>query len=75
MVNCEQVLQQLSDFLDADVEPGMRREIEEHLKMCSKCSVLHDTLRKVLIIVGDDRTFEVPTGFSERLHSFISKHL
>jgi hypothetical protein len=27
----------------------------------------------MLVITGDERVFEVPAGFSERLHSFIDK--
>ena len=75
MVSCEHVLEQLSEFIDGEIEAGLRAEIEAHLKMCRKCSVLHDSLRKVLIIAGDERTFEIPVGYSERLHAFIDQHL
>ena len=75
MVSCETVLEHLSDFIDDDVNPGLRLEIEAHLKMCHRCSVLHDSLRKVLVIMADERTFEIPIGYSERLHAFIDQHL
>ncbi len=73
MVSCEKVLEELSNFIDGEVDPALRVEIEAHLKMCHRCSVLHDSLRKVLIIVGDERVFEVPAGYSERLHAFIDR--
>jgi len=75
MENCEHVLEQLSDFIEGDIDAVLRAEIEAHLKMCRKCSVLHNSLRKVLIIVADERTFEIPVGYSERLHAFIDQHL
>ncbi len=75
MVSCEHVLEQLSNFIDGEVDAGLRTEIEAHLRTCRKCSVLHDSLRKVLIIVADERTFEIPVGYSERLHAFIDQHL
>ena len=75
MVSCEHVLEQLSEFIDGEIGAGLRAEIEAHLKMCRKCAVLHDSLRKVLIIVADERTFEIPVGYSERLHAFIDQHL
>jgi Putative zinc-finger len=75
MVNCEHVLNHLSSFIDQDIDDALRAEIEGHLKMCRRCSVLHDTLRKVLIIVSDERTFEIPVGYSERLHAFIDENL
>ena len=75
MVNCETVLQRLSDFMDNEAGPELRAEIAAHLKACDRCSVLHDTLRQTLLIVADDRVFEVPLGYSQRLHDFIDRHL
>lgn len=75
MVSCEDVLNELSNFIDDDIDPTLKVEIENHLKNCRRCSVLHDSLRKVLVVVGDERTFEIPVGFSERLHAFIDRHI
>jgi hypothetical protein len=75
MVSCEHVLNNLSNFIDQDIDDTLRAEIEGHLKLCHRCSVLHDTLRKVLIIAADERTFEIPVGYSERLHAFIDENL
>jgi anti-sigma factor RsiW len=75
MVSCKTVLEQLSNLIDGEIDPSLRADIEAHLKTCRRCSVLHDSLRKVLIIVADERTFKVPVGYSERLHAFIDQHL
>lgn len=75
MVSCENVLEQLSNFIDEEIDPTLRAEIEAHLRMCRRCSVLHDSLRKVLVIVADERTFEIPAGYSERLHAFLDQQL
>lgn len=75
MVKCERVLQELSNYIDEEVDPGLRAEIEEHLRGCHRCSVLADSTRKMLYVVGDERIFEIPIGFSGRLHSFLSQHL
>jgi anti-sigma factor RsiW len=75
MVSCEHVLNELSNFIDGDIDPVLKSEIENHLKTCRRCSVLHDSLRKVLIIVGDERRFEIPVGYSERLHAFIDREI
>jgi hypothetical protein len=45
------------------------------LAMCRRCSVLYDSLRKVVIVVAAERTFELPAGYSERLHGLIDQHL
>jgi hypothetical protein len=75
MVSCEHVLNELSNFIDGDIDPSLRAEIESHLKMCRRCSVLQDSLRKMLVIVADERTFEIPIGYSERLHAYINRQI
>jgi len=75
MVSCKKVIAQLSNFLDESVDPKLRAEIESHLRRCVRCSTLLDSTRKVLIISGDERTFEVPIGYSERLHKDLAVRL
>ena len=75
MVTCAQVVKELSNYIDDDIDPKLRAEIEEHLRGCRRCSVLVDSTRRTLRIVGDDRVFEVPVGYSERLHDFLAKKL
>ncbi len=74
-MTCAQVLKELSNYIDEDVDPQLRAEIEKHLRGCRRCSVLLDSTRKTLRIVGDDRVFEVPVGYSERLHRFLTNRL
>ena len=75
MVTCAQVVKELSNYIDEDIDPKLRAEIENHLRGCRRCSVLLDSTRNTLRIVGDDRVFEVPVGYSERLHNFLAKKL
>jgi len=75
MVSCEQIRQELSNYIDNEINPSLRLEIDQHLSMCKRCSVLVDTMRKTLLIVGDERVFEVPLGYSERLHKFLDERL
>jgi anti-sigma factor RsiW len=75
MVSCKRVLDELSNFIDGDIDPELKGEIEGHLKTCSRCSVLYDSLRKMLVIVADERRFEIPLGYSERLHAFIDRKI
>ena len=75
MVSCHDVLRELSDFIGGEVNPHLRQEIEEHLKGCHRCTVLVDSTRKVLYVVGDERVFAVPVGYSDRLHRLIEERL
>ncbi len=75
MVSCEEILKELSEYIDDDLDPAYRQEIEEHLAHCQCCRLLLDSTRKVLIVVGDQRTFEVPLGYSDRLHARLAAAL
>jgi len=65
--SCEDVRSALSNYIDDDVPPDLRRELERHLAECRTCQVLYDTTRRTLHIVTNAGSFEVPEAVSERL--------
>ena len=67
VVNCEHVWQTISDYLDGEVSPELRAAMEEHFKQCKHCTAVRDGTRNVVRLYGDDRFFELPGGFDERL--------
>jgi anti-sigma factor RsiW len=62
VVSCEEVLKELSNYLDDNLDSGLRQEIESHLYMCRRCSVVLDTTRKMISIFSDESVLEIPTG-------------
>jgi len=75
MVSCKTIVAHLSEYVDGDATVEMRQKIERHLRGCRRCSAVYDSTRKMLVITGDERVFELPTGFSERLHGFLNQAL
>jgi Putative zinc-finger len=67
VVNCEHVWQEISNYLDGDVDPTVRAAMETHFKECKHCTAVLDGTRNVVELYGDDRLFELPAGFSQRL--------
>ena len=67
MIRCEDVLREISNYLDQDVSAELRRQIEEHLRGCENCHVLVSTTRKTISLVGGSNVFEIPAAVSERL--------
>lgn len=67
MFSCEDVRAALGDYMDGDVSPDIRRDLERHLAECRTCQVVYDTTRKTLRIVTEGGSFEVPEAISERL--------
>jgi predicted anti-sigma-YlaC factor YlaD len=73
MVSCKTIVANLSAYLDGETTLEMRQKIEKHLRRCHRCTAVYDSTRKMLVITGDERVFEVPAGFSERLHTFLDQ--
>ena len=65
--SCLEVIRELSNYVDKDVRPELRAQIAAHLRNCIHCTAVHDGLRNTITLVGDDRSFELPAGFSQRL--------
>lgn len=75
MFSCEDVRAALSNYIDGDVLPDLRRELEHHLSTCRTCHVLYDTTRKTLRIVTNSGSFEIPEVVSEQLVKRIMSRL
>ncbi|MFZ1918653.1 MAG: zf-HC2 domain-containing protein [Terriglobales bacterium] len=67
VVSCEEVWREVSNYLDGEVEPGLRAAMEEHVRGCKQCAAVLDGTRNVIQLYGDERMLEVPLGFSRRL--------
>jgi predicted anti-sigma-YlaC factor YlaD len=75
MVSCKTIIAHLSEYLDGDASVEMQQKIERHLRGCRRCSAVYDSTRKMLVITGDERVFEIPEGYGERLHGFLDAML
>jgi hypothetical protein len=71
-ISCRQVVRELSTYIEAGVDLDLCREIEHHLAGCRHCSAIYDGLRNVITLMADNRTFELPVGFSHRLRTKLS---
>ena len=69
VLECKHVWNHISDYLDGTLSPAVLEEVQTHLEHCEICSAILDSTRNILILTADDRVFELPLGFSERLHA------
>ena len=42
MITCEEFLAEIGDYLENEVSPEVRKELELHLAQCRACHVLYD---------------------------------
>jgi anti-sigma factor (TIGR02949 family) len=74
-IDCKHVWQHISAYIEGEVDATMRAEIDKHLETCEICSAVLDSTRNVVILLADDRVFELPAGFRQRLHERIDRAL
>lgn len=74
-IDCKHVWDCISAYIDGEVDKALRDEIDRHLETCELCSAILDSTRNVVVLVADDRVYELPTGFSERLHARLEKEM
>jgi len=75
VLDCKHVWDHISGYLDNDLVPELREQVQEHLDHCEICSAILDSTRNVLILTADERVFELPLGFSERLHARLDSEI
>src|SRR5580704_13791524 len=75
VVTCEQVWLEISNYVDGDVAPDLRAAMDEHFRSCQKCSAVLDGTRNLIGLYGEDRMFEPPLGYSQRLHHRLEQNM
>lgn len=74
-IDCQHVWEYISAYIDSEVDAELRAEIDRHLETCEICCAVLDSTRNVVVLVADDRVFELPTGFSHRFHARLDEEL
>ena len=74
-IDCKHVWEHISAYIDGEVDAVLRADIDKHLETCEICSAVLDSTRNVVVLVADGRVFELPAGYSQRLHARIDSEL
>ncbi len=70
-ISCLEVIRELSNYIDREITPHLKAQIEAHLPTCKHCTAVYDGSRNVVRLIADEHSFELPSGFSQRLRSRI----
>jgi anti-sigma factor RsiW len=68
-LDCKHVWREVSNYIDGDIDPSVRLEVEQHLAHCRHCAAILDSTRNIVYLIADERTFALPVGFSDRLRA------
>lgn len=72
-MDCNEVLEQLSDFLDVDARAELCRAIEQHLTQCRDCRFYVDSVKKTIVLYQADREVDVPVTVSAKLQAALAR--
>jgi hypothetical protein len=78
-VNCEQVWQEISNYIEGEVDAPLRAAMDEHFRACRHCASVLAGTRNVIALYSDERmideqTIEVPAGFGRRLERKLAQN-
>jgi predicted anti-sigma-YlaC factor YlaD len=72
-VDCNEVLEQLSEFLDESARAELCRAIEQHLSQCRDCRFYVDSVKKTIVLYQSDREVDVPVTVNSQLKAALAR--
>jgi anti-sigma factor (TIGR02949 family) len=71
-LNCHEIVELLSDYIDGDMDVETRAHMEQHLEDCVPCHKFLDDLKQSIDMVRQLRCEELPAEVRQRLHTFLT---
>ena len=68
---CPEYLNELNDYLDGTLDPGLCAEIEAHVGKCDNCRIMIDTMRKTVQLCRDGKPEPLPDKLKSRLDNLL----
>ncbi len=70
-MKCQEILEQLSAYIDDELEARLCAEIEAHLAGCPDCRAMVDTLRKTVTLYRECEPDDLPPDVRDRLYKVL----
>jgi heterodisulfide reductase subunit B len=75
IVTCNKFLDELSEFLDENVQGELRQELEAHVAECPNCWVMLDTTKKTIEIYRGMDPEPLSDGLKTRLMTAVEQKI
>ena len=72
-LTCQEVLDQLSEYLDSEVQAELSSAVDQHVGLCSHCRVEVDTIRQTILIFRCEERVELPPGLEAKLQQALQR--
>jgi anti-sigma factor RsiW len=74
-LNCQGIINELSTYIDGELDASMKHELEEHLEECKDCELIVNQTKKTIQIFCDSEPVELPGDVRNRLHEALRRKL
>lgn len=74
-MTCQEAIEKLAEYLDAELTPGVLADLEAHLEICAPCGAYLATYRKTKELAAKANRVEMPDAMRERLRRFLQEQL
>ena len=74
-MNCKHVIRELSNYIDGELDPALKLELERHLEHCEDCTMIVDQTRKTIQIYSGSAPVDLPSEVKARLRAALHKKL
>lgn len=75
MVTCRQLVDLLSDYVDGELPPKLRRQLEAHVQDCEPCMAFINTFKQTQTMARTLHSEDMPPELRQRLHDFLRQQL
>lgn len=77
-VKCERVWREISNYIEGDVDAGLRAAMDAHFLSCQHCRSVLEGTRNVVALYSDERMMDelaiaVPAGYGRRLEKRLTQ--
>ena len=75
MSACKKLLAEVSNYLDNELDAGLRAEIEGHMRRCPDCYVIIDSTRKTVQVYRGCQPYDVSQALHNRIEEALRAHV
>ena len=72
-MQCNELIEQLSEYLDPEARAQLCREIEQHLAHCHDCTLYVDSVKKTIVIAQSGSAPAFPIALNDRLQAALTR--
>jgi len=72
---CKQITDLVFDYLNDNLRPNVKRDFQQHLRICQDCVNFLNTYKKTVSVTGTFRPEEIPARVKNNILDFLRKRV